>query len=254
MPERFGDFFRRLLAVERDPSRLVSLDLRDEAVHVVVRSQTPVAARGDLLGQVSQPYAELQHATIRRREQRLCGDLRAVEIRPEQVSSARVVVPERGGVLPGCRATEHDAETGRQIVGQLAAHLRCDSHYARGAGLASAHARPGALIGAKRFGVESAPARTSVTGTDRVRSEPGLDSDPLDSSPRWSDAMMMTALAAELSGVARALRPDRGSARRRRGDRRVGADAGHDTVLGGRKAHVLARTAVEPSDRGAPAA
>jgi hypothetical protein len=52
MPERFGDFFRRLLAMEGDPRWLVSRDLRDEAVHVVVGSQTPVAARCDLLGQV----------------------------------------------------------------------------------------------------------------------------------------------------------------------------------------------------------
>jgi hypothetical protein len=54
--------------VERNPRWLETLDLRDEAVHVVMRSQTLVVACGDLLGQVSQSYTELEHTMIRRRE------------------------------------------------------------------------------------------------------------------------------------------------------------------------------------------
>ena len=95
------------------------------------------------------------------------------------------------------------------------------------------------------------PSSTVMTndqfGVAPAASEPaGLDHASLQTLARRSSAGVSGSLIQELSGVARTLRPDRGSGRRRRGDRRVGADAGHDTVLGGRKAHVLARTAVEP--------
>jgi hypothetical protein len=88
-----------------------------------VRSQTPVTTRSDLLRKISQSNAKLKHAIVRRREERFCGDLRSVEVRSEEIPSARVIVTARGGRFSGGRATEHDPETKRQVVGQSPAHL-----------------------------------------------------------------------------------------------------------------------------------
>lgn len=51
--ERPRDDLRRLLPVERDPRWLISIDLLDEASHVVVRSQAAVTARAFFARSVS---------------------------------------------------------------------------------------------------------------------------------------------------------------------------------------------------------
>lgn len=85
---------RRVFAVERDPFRLEALDLRDEAINFVVAAQTAIATRSDLLREVGEADAEIEHAVISRREERLARDLRPIEIRPEEVAWAGVIMAE----------------------------------------------------------------------------------------------------------------------------------------------------------------
>src|SRR5690349_10784618 len=86
---------RRLLAVKGNPARAVMLDLRDEGVDVVVLSESSIAARGDSLRQIGQADFVLEDAIVDRRDERLSRDLRSMEICPEQVSRAGVVVTAR---------------------------------------------------------------------------------------------------------------------------------------------------------------
>src|SRR5207249_2743672 len=101
---------RRLLSMKRDPARAIPLDVGEEGVHVVMAAKPSIAARRDRLRQVGQSHPELKDAVVRRRKERLTRNSCSIEIAPEQVSRAGVVMTDRRRGRSGCRAADHETK------------------------------------------------------------------------------------------------------------------------------------------------
>src|SRR5690349_7381598 len=108
MPELPGHDLRRFLAVESKPLRSELLDLRDQAINVVLKSEAGVAARRDVLGEVCEAEAEADDAGIVLWTKWLVDKPRLVEHRPELIAWSRVVVATLGGLAADGGAAEDD--------------------------------------------------------------------------------------------------------------------------------------------------
>ena len=112
------NLLRGLLAMEGDPLRLVPLDLREETGHIVVRPQTSVAARGDLLREVGQPDPESSTRSSVDGNRALRDSTGRGTSRT--CSRGRRSSGHAKRKPPGGRATKHNPKTGRQIVREFA--------------------------------------------------------------------------------------------------------------------------------------